>query len=219
VDELPEPSPGQAREVLDRLVIVKLNGGLGTSMGLSGPKSLLEVKPGTSFLDVLATQVLALREQQGARVPVVLMNSATTRGPSLDVLRRYDGLGVPSVPLDFLRPTSVNEVSPSVPGPSSRWTRTFTSCCPTSSNGFLPGRRRCAAAAGSRSKATSPSAPASWPWATCVWPVRVTFRTGRCSAAETGTVDRIPVTKLLVTGGAGYVGSLATAVLGQVVAC
>ena len=45
---LPEPSPGQARDVLDRLVIVKLNGGLGTSMDLSGPKSLLEVKPGTS---------------------------------------------------------------------------------------------------------------------------------------------------------------------------
>ncbi len=56
LDELPEPSPGQARDVLDRLVIVRLNGGLGTSMGLSGPKSLLEVKPGASFLDVLATQ-------------------------------------------------------------------------------------------------------------------------------------------------------------------
>src|SRR5271169_5196669 len=54
LDELPEPPPGQARDVLDRLVIVKLDGGLGTSMGLSGPKSLLEVKPGASFLDVLA---------------------------------------------------------------------------------------------------------------------------------------------------------------------
>jgi UTP--glucose-1-phosphate uridylyltransferase len=104
VDELPEPSPGQARDVLSRLVVVKLNGGLGTSMGLSGPKSLLEVKPGTSFLDVLATQVLALRERHGgARLPLVLMNSATTRGPSLDRLRRYDGLSVPGVPLDFLQ--------------------------------------------------------------------------------------------------------------------
>ena len=90
LEELPEPSPGQARDVLDRLVVVKLNGGLGTSMGLSGPKSLLEVKPGMSFLDVLATQVLALRERYGARLPLVLMNSAATRGPSLDALRRYD---------------------------------------------------------------------------------------------------------------------------------
>src|SRR5215469_13266508 len=103
VDELPEPPPDRARDVLGRLVVVKLNGGLGTSMGLSGPKSLLEIKPGTSFLDVLATQVLALRERHGARLPLVLMNSATTRGPSLDVLRRYDGLRVPGVPLDFLQ--------------------------------------------------------------------------------------------------------------------
>jgi len=103
LDELPEPSPGQARDVLDRLVIVKLNGGLGTSMGLAGPKSLLEVKPGASFLDVLARQVLALRERHSARLPLVLMNSAVTRDPSLKVLRRYENLVVPGVPPDFLQ--------------------------------------------------------------------------------------------------------------------
>ena len=98
----PEPSAERAREVLDRLVVVKLNGGLGTSMGLSGPKSLLEVKPGTSFLDVLAAQVLGLRERHGARLPLVLMNSPT-RGPSLEALQRYDGLREQDVPLDFLQ--------------------------------------------------------------------------------------------------------------------
>ena len=103
LEELPEPPPGQAREVLDRLVVVKLNGGLGTSMGLEGPKSLIDVKLGTSFLDVLATQVLALRARHGARLPLVLMNSATTREPSLDALRRYDGLRTPGLPLDFLQ--------------------------------------------------------------------------------------------------------------------
>jgi UTP--glucose-1-phosphate uridylyltransferase len=103
LDELPEPSPAAARDVLDRLAVVKLDGGLGTSMGLSGPKSLLEVKPGTRFLDVIATQVLALRQRYGARLPLVLMNSATTRGPSLDLLRRYGRLRVPGVPLDFLQ--------------------------------------------------------------------------------------------------------------------
>jgi UTP--glucose-1-phosphate uridylyltransferase len=102
LDELPSPSPGQARDVLDRLVIVKLNGGLGTSMGLEGPKSLLEVKPGANFLDVLARQVLALRERHRARLPLVLMNSAVTRDPSLKVLHGYD-LSVPGVPLDFLQ--------------------------------------------------------------------------------------------------------------------
>ncbi|MBV9094566.1 MAG: UTP--glucose-1-phosphate uridylyltransferase [Streptosporangiaceae bacterium] len=103
LDELPDPPAAQARDVLGRLVVVKLNGGLGTSMGLSGPKSLLEIKAGTSFLDVLAAQVLALRERHGARLPLVLMNSLTTRGPSLDVLRRHEGLRVPGVPPDFLQ--------------------------------------------------------------------------------------------------------------------
>ena len=103
LDELPEPPPGRARDLLDRLVVVKLNGGLGTSMGLPGPKSLLEVKPGMSFLDVLARQVLALRERYRARLPLVLMNSAATRDASLQVLGGYSGLRVPGVPLDFLQ--------------------------------------------------------------------------------------------------------------------
>jgi UTP--glucose-1-phosphate uridylyltransferase len=103
LDALPEPSAERAREVLDRLVVLKLNGGLGTSMGLSGPKSLLEVKPGKSFLDVIATQVLGLRERYGARLPLVLMNSSSTHGPSLEVLQRYVGLRDQDVPLDFLQ--------------------------------------------------------------------------------------------------------------------
>jgi UTP--glucose-1-phosphate uridylyltransferase len=103
LDELPQPSPGRARDVLDRLVIVKLNGGLGTSMGLAGPKSLLEVKPGASFLDIVARQVVALRERHGARLPLLLMNSAVTRDPCLAVLHRYDGLGAPGLPPDFVQ--------------------------------------------------------------------------------------------------------------------
>jgi UTP--glucose-1-phosphate uridylyltransferase len=103
LEDLPEPSPERAREVLDRLVVVKLNGGLGTSMGLSGPKSLLAVKPGMSFLDVIATQVLGLREHYGARLPLVVMNSPSTQAPSLEVLRRYAGVREQEVPLDFLQ--------------------------------------------------------------------------------------------------------------------
>lgn len=103
LEELPEPPHGQARDVLGQLAIIKLNGGLGTSMGLSGPKSLLQVKPGVSFLNVLARQVLALRRRYSARLPLVLMNSRATRRASLQVLGRYDGLHVPGVPWDFLQ--------------------------------------------------------------------------------------------------------------------
>ena len=103
LEELPEPSASEARAALDGLVVLKLNGGLGTSMGLSGPKSALEVKPGRSFLDVIATQVLALRERHGARLPLLLMNSATTRPPSLEALARHPDLPVDGVPADFLQ--------------------------------------------------------------------------------------------------------------------
>ena len=103
LDDLPQPSPRRARELLDEVAVVKLNAGLGTSMGLTGPKSLLEVKPGKTFLDVIAAQVLALRERHGIRLPLVLMNSAVTRGPALDALHPYHGLRVPGLPLDFIQ--------------------------------------------------------------------------------------------------------------------
>jgi UTP--glucose-1-phosphate uridylyltransferase len=92
-------------DVLDRLVVVKLNGGLGTSMGLRGPKSLVEVKPGRTFLDVIAAQVMALRERHGVRLPLVLMNSFATREPTLAALtERHPELGAAGdVPPDFVQ--------------------------------------------------------------------------------------------------------------------
>jgi UTP--glucose-1-phosphate uridylyltransferase len=87
---------------LDEAVVIKLNGGLGTSMGMTRAKSLLEVKDGLTFLDVIARQVLEIRRSTGARVPLVLMNSFATRDDSLDALRRHDGLEQ-DVPLDFVQ--------------------------------------------------------------------------------------------------------------------
>jgi UTP--glucose-1-phosphate uridylyltransferase len=79
-----------------RTVMIRLNGGLGTTMGLSGPKSLVEIKPGVTFLDVIARQVLA------GRLPLVLMNSYATREPSLAALERHGGLSG-DLPADFLQ--------------------------------------------------------------------------------------------------------------------
>jgi UTP--glucose-1-phosphate uridylyltransferase len=89
-------------EMLDRVAIVRLNGGLGTSMGLSAPKALIEVKPGRSFLDVIVRQVLALRRRHRARLPLVLMSSFSTRSATLARLGRYRDLPA-DVPLDFLQ--------------------------------------------------------------------------------------------------------------------
>jgi UTP--glucose-1-phosphate uridylyltransferase len=104
VTELPDADelPDGGADVLDQAVVLKLNGGLGTSMGLDGPKSLLEVKEGLTFLDITARQLLALRERTGARLPLVLMNSFSTREPSLERLARYPQLQA-DVPLDFLQ--------------------------------------------------------------------------------------------------------------------
>lgn len=103
LDDLPEPRPDAAREVLDRLVVLKLNGGLGTSMGLDGPKSLIEVKPGRSFLDVIAVQALELRRRFDAALPLLLMNSTSTRRATLERLATHPGLDDQAIELDFLQ--------------------------------------------------------------------------------------------------------------------
>jgi UTP--glucose-1-phosphate uridylyltransferase len=105
VHDLPafEELPSEGDAPLDRAVVIKLNGGLGTSMGLHGPKSLIEVKPGATFLDVIVRQVLALRRRHGARLPLVLMNSFSTRDATLEALARHPELAVDDLPLDFLQ--------------------------------------------------------------------------------------------------------------------
>ncbi len=100
-EELPEDEAG-ASEALDRAVLLKLNGGLGTSMGLDAPKSLLEVKEGLTFLDVIVRQVLALRRRFDARLPLVLMNSFATRDETLAALERHPDI-VADVPIDFVQ--------------------------------------------------------------------------------------------------------------------
>ena len=100
-DELPD-SGREDEGALDRTAIVKLNGGLGTSMGMTRAKSLLEVKDGLTFLDVAVRQVLELRRRRGARLPLVLMNSFATRDDTLQALERYGDLRV-DVPLDFVQ--------------------------------------------------------------------------------------------------------------------
>jgi UTP--glucose-1-phosphate uridylyltransferase len=101
LDELPS-HPGAEHEALQKAIVLRLNGGLGTSMGLTGPKSLLEAKDGLSFLDVIARQVLALRREHDARLPLVLMDSFSTREDSLAALESYAELGS-DVPPDFLQ--------------------------------------------------------------------------------------------------------------------
>lgn len=92
-----------ARAALARTVLVKLNGGLGTSMGLDRAKSLLPVRDGRTFLDLVAAQVLAARDRWGARLPLVFLNSFRTHDDTLAALRPYPDLPVGDLPLDVLQ--------------------------------------------------------------------------------------------------------------------
>ena len=93
----------QAREAIGKTVIIKLNGGLGTSMGLDKAKTLLRVRDGMNFLDLIARQVLAARERYDARLPLLLMNSFRTEDDTLEYLAKYPELCVEDLPLSFVQ--------------------------------------------------------------------------------------------------------------------
>lgn len=76
-------------EALASAIAIKLNGGLGTTMGMRGPKSLLEAKQGLTFLDIICHQVLHARQAHDIRLPLILMNSYNTHDESIRALAAY----------------------------------------------------------------------------------------------------------------------------------
>ncbi len=100
LEALPQVDPSA---VLERLAMIRLNGGLATSMGLQQPKSLLEARDGKTFLEIIVGQVLALRRRHGVRLPLILMNSEATRGPTLEALAAFPELATPEIAQDFLQ--------------------------------------------------------------------------------------------------------------------
>lgn len=91
--QLEEPDAGRRAELLGKTVVIKLNGGLGTGMGLEKAKSLLEVRDGLTFLDLIAKQVLSMRESYGDGLRFLLMNSFSTSADTLGFLEKYPQLG------------------------------------------------------------------------------------------------------------------------------
>ncbi|EGJ49223.1 UTP--glucose-1-phosphate uridylyltransferase [Desulfocurvibacter africanus] len=90
------------RKALPKVAIIKLNGGLGTSMGLETAKSLLAIKAETCFLDVIIEQVERLRERYDIPVPLTLMNSFHTHSDSMLAIEGFDN-GRTRVPLAFIQ--------------------------------------------------------------------------------------------------------------------
>jgi len=85
---------GQEKAFLDKLVVIKLNGGLGTSMGCTGPKSMISVRSGLNFLDLTVQQIEHLNKTYETNVPLVLMNSFNTEEDTKKILRKYNNCQV-----------------------------------------------------------------------------------------------------------------------------
>ena len=82
-------------EELSKTVLIKLNGGLGTSMGLNKAKSLIKVKGELSFLDIIAKQA------EFEKIPLILMNSYHTEFDSIQLLKKYELHKKQDLPLGF----------------------------------------------------------------------------------------------------------------------
>ncbi|WOK92838.1 UTP--glucose-1-phosphate uridylyltransferase [Canna indica] len=86
----PPPEDLEAtKKLLDKLAVLKLNGGLGTTMGCTGPKSVIEVRNGFTFLDLIVIQIESLNKKYGCNVPLLLMNSFNTHDDTLKIVEKY----------------------------------------------------------------------------------------------------------------------------------
>ena len=100
LEELPEADAGDA---LRTVALIKLNGGLATTMGLQQPKSLMEARDGRSFLEIIIGQTVALRRRYGVDLPLVLMDSDATREPTLQAVAEHPEMGADGLEPDFMQ--------------------------------------------------------------------------------------------------------------------
>ncbi|KAJ3274426.1 UTP-glucose-1-phosphate uridylyltransferase [Terramyces sp. JEL0728] len=78
-----------SKDALSKLAVLKLNGGLGTTMGCVGPKSAIEVRDGMTFLDMTVRQIEYLNSENGVDVPLILMNSFNTDIETKRLIQKY----------------------------------------------------------------------------------------------------------------------------------
>lgn len=90
-----------------KTAFLKLNGGLGTSMGLDKAKSLLPVRRHKArrmrFIDIILGQVLTARERLNVPLPLTLMNSFHTSADTMRVLARCKGFEQDDVPMEIVQ--------------------------------------------------------------------------------------------------------------------
>lgn len=90
-----------------KTAFLKLNGGLGTSMGLQCAKSLLPVRRHKvrqmRFLDIILGQVLTARTRLNVPLPVTFMNSFRTSDDTMKALRHQRKFKQTDIPLEIIQ--------------------------------------------------------------------------------------------------------------------
>ncbi|CAN1226241.1 UTP--glucose-1-phosphate uridylyltransferase [Linum grandiflorum] len=89
----------ETKQILDKLVVVKLNSTLGTAVGFNGPKSMIDVRDGVTSLDLLVNQIQNLNQKYGSDIPLVLINSARTHDDTSKVLEQYSTSNIDILPV------------------------------------------------------------------------------------------------------------------------
>ncbi|KPA78586.1 UDP-glucose pyrophosphorylase [Leptomonas pyrrhocoris] len=89
LDSLDELTVQCENAILESTVVLKLNGGLGTGMGLHDAKTLLEVKDGKTFLDFTAMQMEYLRKNCSSRLRFMLMDSFSTSASTKAFMKQH----------------------------------------------------------------------------------------------------------------------------------
>jgi UTP--glucose-1-phosphate uridylyltransferase len=80
----------RGKSLLTKVAVIKLNGGRSTTMGGLVPKGVLTAKNGRSYLEIIIGQIEAIRRKWGIEMPLILMNSFFTHGPTMEVIGRFD---------------------------------------------------------------------------------------------------------------------------------
>jgi len=104
-------SPAKDMSILNKLAVLKLNGGLGTTMGCVGPKSVIEVREGMTFLDLSVRQIEHLNSHHGVNVPFILMNSFNTDDDTARVIQKYANHNIELMTFNQSRYPRVNRES------------------------------------------------------------------------------------------------------------
>jgi len=97
------PETEEDRDALAATAIIKLNGGLGTSMGLNKAKTLLPVKDGLTFLDIIVRQIQWARRTYSVKLPLLFLHSFNTQADVLAALAAYPDLEVDGLGLDMMQ--------------------------------------------------------------------------------------------------------------------